>query len=115
MENQQVLRKPTGLGAPRWWFWASRYAGKAANATQHGLAFCTGDPAIVKLPLPASARKVTTVSDCSFVTQRSERPGSNPMYRGVRPCDGIQPAAVNKPVRGSDAKLAMLSCPRLEQ
>ena len=64
---------------------------------------------------PAFAAAPVTVSDAWLAAHNSDRDGSNPMKRGVCPCVGVQPVEVIKPVRGSDANVAMLSCPRLEQ
>ena len=79
-----------------------------------GVALCTGDPVTARRPVAAAARQVTTVSDCWLVAQRNEWDGSKPYVSGRAALDGFQPVAVSRPVRGLDAKVATLSCPRLE-
>ena len=49
-----------------------------------------------------------------FAASSSEPDGSKLKLRGIAPWVGSQPAAVSLPVWASTAKMARLSCPRLE-
>ena len=71
-------------------------------------------PVACSLPVSVSIRKTTTLFEILLATRRKLPLGSMQKFLGHFPPLGSWPAGVSLPVFASMAKIAMLSCPRLD-